>query len=94
MEPPNKDVLSIATAALDLVQKAVEEINQVKTSVDLLKALLGAQTVGKNPDRLRAFLAEFRRVEMQVSAQEHENTALVFEAVKHLLRKGSTEPDA
>jgi len=91
MENPTQKLVD---DALDAVKAAVQEIEKVKASVFVLKFLLGAQTVGKDPDRLRAFLAEFQQAETRLVAEGQENIALVFEGLKHLLRKGSAEPDA
>jgi len=88
--PTSKDV----DLALDGLKTFFQTIEQMKTSIQLLKVLLAAKFVGTDGGRIRAFVEELNRKETQLSEQAHQDIALQFEALKHLVRKGSAAPDA
>jgi D-ribose pyranose/furanose isomerase RbsD len=81
-------------AALDGMKKFLQSIEEIKCSLQLVKVLLASRFVGADQDQIRSFVEELNRTEIQLSALARQDIHLVFEALKHLLRKGSVSPDA
>ena len=91
MTNPKKDAVNLA---LNAVKTAVEEMQHLKTSITVLQLLLGRQLCGENRDHLAAFLTIVRELERQLGAEDLANIDAMFEALKCVAWKPSSEHDA
>jgi hypothetical protein len=79
---------------LDGMKKFLQSLEEIKTSLATVRVLLASQIVGGDWGRIRSYLEELNRTETELSAEARQDIHLHFEALKHLLRKGSDAPDA
>jgi hypothetical protein len=82
------------TVILDRAQNLVQDVERLKQSVSVLRGLLAVQICGKDRDQLESCVEQIRHLEERLSSPTTQDIALAFEALKHLLRKGSGDPDA